>query len=348
MKLHVGLDIGSTTVKLVILDEAFSIVYETYKRHFSNVKLTINQVIEEAYLKFKDDEITIAVIGSGALSVHKALDIAYVQEVIAATEAIERMIPETDVVIELGGEDSKITYMRGAIEQRMNSICAGGTGAFIDQMASLLQTDALGLNALSKDFTKLYPIASRCGVFAKTDIQALINQGAKKADIAVSVFQSVVNQTISNLACGRPIRGKVAFLGGPLHFLPMLKERFIETLNLQEDEVIAPDNGQIFVALGAAIYGASLKTVAFKTVYDKTLSQGDNEEKESETLAPLFASEEEREAFVLAHKTKELKERRLQDYQGAMYLGIDSGSTTSKVVLISEDAELLYTYYGSN
>ena len=348
MKLHVGLDIGSTTVKLVILDEAFSIVYETYKRHFSNVKLTINQVIEEAYFKFKDADITIAVTGSGALSVHKALDIAYVQEVIAATEAIERVIPETDVVIELGGEDSKITYMRGAIEQRMNSICAGGTGAFIDQMASLLQTDALGLNELSKDFTKLYPIASRCGVFAKTDIQALINQGAKKADIAVSVFQSVVNQTISNLACGRPIRGKVAFLGGPLHFLPMLKARFVETLNLRDDEVIAPDNGQIFVALGAAIYGSSLETIKFKEVYDKTLIQGDNEEKESETLAPLFESEEEKEAFILNHQTKELKERRLEDYQGAMYLGIDSGSTTSKVVLISEDAELLYTYYGSN
>lgn len=348
MKIHMGLDIGSTTVKLVVLDDHFNILYETYRRHFSDVKLTVQQVINDAYSKFKNDTTTVAVTGSGALSIHKALNIEYIQEVVAATEAIQKFIPQTDVAIELGGEDSKITYMRGAVEQRMNSICAGGTGAFIDQMASLLQTDASGLNEMSYDFEKIYPIASRCGVFAKTDVQALINQGAKKADIAVSVFQSVVNQTVSNLACGRPIRGKVAFLGGPLHFLPMLKNRFVETLGLGEDEVIAPDNSQIFVALGAAISSFDKELMPFIELYNRANNTNEKIEKESATLPPLFASEEEFEEFKKEHKTRDLKTVNLEDYEGAMFLGIDSGSTTSKVVLMGENNELLFTYYGSN
>lgn len=348
MKIHMGLDIGSTTVKLVVLDDDFNILYQTYRRHFSDVKLTVKKIISDAYTKFKYDTATIAVTGSGALSIHKALKIDYIQEVVAATEAIQKFIPQTDVAIELGGEDSKITYMRGSVEQRMNSICAGGTGAFIDQMASLLQTDASGLNEMSFDYEKIYPIASRCGVFAKTDVQALINQGAKKADIAVSVFQSVVNQTVSNLACGRPIRGKVAFLGGPLHFLPMLKNRFVETLGLKEDEVIAPENSQIFVALGAAISGFSGNMISFMELYERTNDTNETIEKESTTLPPLFENEEELIKFIEEHKTKDLKRADLKSYEGAMYLGIDSGSTTSKVVLIGDNSELLYTYYGSN
>ncbi|WBW49695.1 acyl-CoA dehydratase activase-related protein [Peptoniphilus equinus] len=348
MKIHMGLDIGSTTVKLVVLDDHLNIIYDTYRRHFSDVKLTVKNVISDAYGRFKHDTATIAVTGSGALSIHKALRIDYIQEVVAATEAIQRFIPKTDVAIELGGEDSKITYLDGAVEQRMNSICAGGTGAFIDQMASLLQTDAAGLNALSYDYTKIYPIASRCGVFAKTDVQALINQGAEKADIAVSVFQSVVNQTISNLACGRPIRGTVAFLGGPLHFLPMLRTRFIETLGLTEDEVIAPENSQIFVALGAALSSVEGSLISFMELYERANDTQTAVEKESTTMPPLFTGEEDLAAFRRKHTTRDLTQRELETYEGPMYLGIDSGSTTSKVVLISEDSELLYTYYGSN
>ena len=348
MKIHMGLDIGSTTVKLVVLDDAFNILYQTYRRHFSDVRFTVKQVINDAYAHFKYDTVTIAVTGSGALSIHKSLQIEYIQEVVAATEAIQRYIPQTDVAIELGGEDSKITYMSGSVEQRMNSICAGGTGAFIDQMASLLQTDASGLNDMSQSYEKIYPIASRCGVFAKTDIQALINQGAKKADIAASVFQSVVNQTVSNLACGRPIKGKVAFLGGPLHFLPMLKNRFVETLKLSEEETIVPENSEIFVALGAALSSFDGDMISFMELYKRANNSKEKIDKESKILPALFESEEELSNFIEEHKTKDLKREDLKSYSGAMYLGIDSGSTTSKVVLMGEDNQLLYTYYGSN
>ncbi|MGO3752287.1 MAG: acyl-CoA dehydratase activase-related protein [Peptoniphilaceae bacterium] len=348
MKLHIGLDVGSTTVKLVVLDENKSIVYSTYKRHFSDVKNTIKDVIKDCYGKFKYDSVTIAITGSGGLSVHKLLGIEFVQEVVAATRAIKYYIEETDVVIELGGEDSKIIYLRGSIEQRMNSICAGGTGAFIDQMANLLQTDAKGLNELAKDYKKLYPIASRCGVFAKTDVQALINQGASKSDIAISVFQSVVNQTISNLACGRPIKGKVAFLGGPLHFLPMLKERFIKTLDLSKEDIISPDNSQIFVALGAALSSFDQKTIPFVDFYNRINNVSESNEKSTSTLKPLFENKKELEDFIKRHENMPLVKKALEDYEGPMYLGIDSGSTTSKLLLISKDNEILYSYYGSN
>jgi len=343
-----GLDVGSTTVKLVILDKKFNILYKTYRRHFSDVRKTVKDVINEVYDDFKYDTVTVNVTGSGGLSVHKFLDIDFIQEVVAGREAISCFIPETDVAIELGGEDSKITYLRGSVEQRMNSICAGGTGAFIDQMASLLQTDASGLNEMAMDYQKLYPIASRCGVFAKTDVQALINQGASKADIAVSVFQSVVNQTISNLACGRPIRGKVAFLGGPLHFLPMLKERFVETLNLAEDEVIAPENSQIFVAIGAALSSIESKPISFVELLNRVNKSDEIVISENDVMDPLFTSDEEVEEFKEKHKTKNLKEIDIKTYEGPIYLGIDSGSTTSKLVAISENNELLFSFYGSN
>ena len=216
--LNVGLDVGSTTVKLVLLDQNDEIIFSKYRRHYSDIKNTIFELLSETCEKFANRYITIMVTGSGGMSVSQWIEIPFIQEVIASTKAIQRFIPHTDVVIELGGEDAKITYLEESIEQRMNGTCAGGTGAFIDQMSSLLKTDAEGLNQLAKGYKVIYPIASRCGVFAKTDVQPLINEGASKEDIAASVFQAVVNQTISGLACGKPIRGNVAFLGGPLQF----------------------------------------------------------------------------------------------------------------------------------
>ncbi|SHH31356.1 CoA-substrate-specific enzyme activase, putative [Anaerosphaera aminiphila DSM 21120] len=348
MKIHMGLDVGSTTVKLVVLDDNYNILYSTYRRHFSDVKKTVKEVINECYVSFKYDSVTICVTGSGGITVHELLGIEFIQEVVAGTEAIQKYIPQTSVAIELGGEDSKITYLDGSIEQRMNSICAGGTGAFIDQMAALIETDAAGLNELAKDYEKIYPIASRCGVFAKTDIQALINQGASKSDIAISVFQSVVNQTISNLACGRPIRGNVAFLGGPLHFLPMLRERFISTLNLSDEEAICPEKSEIFVALGAAIASFEMETISFLELYTRANSKEEVELKESELLEPLFKDDEELLEFRKRHKTREIDRINFEDYEGPMYLGIDSGSTTSKIVLLSKDNEMIYSFYGSN
>lgn len=253
MNLHVGLDVGSTTVKLVVTDDSFNTLYSVYTRHKSDVKKTVKKVLNDFGKEFDEHSITLNVTGSGGMLLAETLGVDFVQEVIAENRAIKEFIPETDVLIELGGEDSKITYLSGSVEQRMNSICAGGTGAFIDQMASLLDTDALGLNMLSKSYKKIYPIASRCGVFAKTDIQALMNQGASREDIAISIFQSVVNQTISNLACGRPIRGNVTFLGGPLHFLPALRDRFVETLGEDYNKFYIPEDAEVYVAKGAAI-----------------------------------------------------------------------------------------------
>ena len=227
---RVGIDVGSTTVKLVVLNKENEIIYSKYKRHFSDIRISIVNLVKDAYKTLGNIECSIVVTGSGGLSVSKWLNLNFVQEVIACSKTVEEIIPETDVVIELGGEDAKITYFNGSLEQRMNGTCAGGTGAFIDQMAVLLNTDAEGLNEYAKNYKVIYPIASRCGVFAKTDIQPLINQGAHKADIAASNFQAVVNQTISGLACGKPIRGNIAFLGGPLNFLPELRKRFVETL----------------------------------------------------------------------------------------------------------------------
>ncbi|MCD1147319.1 acyl-CoA dehydratase activase-related protein [Peptoniphilus sp. KCTC 25270] len=346
--IHMGLDVGSTTVKLVALSEDLEILYSTYQRHFSDVKKTVQEVLSACYDAFKYEKITINVTGSGGLSVHELLDIDFIQEVVAGTVSIQQLLPETDVAIELGGEDSKITYLKGSLEQRMNSICAGGTGAFIDQMASLLKTDASGLNELAKTHSKIYPIASRCGVFAKTDVQALLNQGATKADIAASVFQSVVNQTISNLACGRPIRGKVAFLGGPLHFLPELKQRFIETLNLTEEEILSPSNGQIFVALGAAISSRESAPISYLSLYERLGKAKPKIHQENGILEPLFANEEELEEFRKRHDGNDLKRRNIEDYKGPIYLGIDAGSTTTKVVALSDQEEVLFEAYGSN
>lgn len=348
MRLHTGLDIGSTTCKIVVLDDSNKILYSEYTRHFSDVKKTVAEIIDRCYRRFKYDSTTISVTGSGGLLVHKILEADFVQEVVASTKAISEFINETEVAIELGGEDSKITYMKGSIEQRMNSICAGGTGAFIDQMATLLETDASGLNDYAKEYKKKYSIASRCGVFAKTDIQALINQGASKEDLAVSVFQSVVNQTISNLACGRPIRGKVAFLGGPLHFLPELRKRFIETLEIKDQDVIVPENPQLFVAIGAALLSKETKPISFIDLQERIKKNKAEEEETSNYLEPLFSSEEELEEFRKSHATSNLKEKTLEGYKGPLYLGIDAGSTTSKMVLLDENLDIRYSFYGNN
>lgn len=224
--LRMGIDVGSTTVKLVIIDDEGSILYSNYRRHNAETKSNTAELLKNAYAHVGNSPLTVMVSGSAGISIASDLNLAFIQEVIACNETIERLIPQTDVAIELGGEDAKITFFRGGLDQRMNGICAGGTGAFIDQMAGLLGTDALGLNEMAAKHNTIYPVAARCGVFAKTDIQVLLNEGARKEDLAASVFQAVVNQTISGLACGKPIKGKVAFLGGPLYFLPELRKRF--------------------------------------------------------------------------------------------------------------------------
>jgi predicted CoA-substrate-specific enzyme activase len=345
---HVGLDVGSTTVKIVISDIKDSIVYHKYQRHFSDIKSTIAKVIKDAYEKLKDSNITVMVTGSGGLSVSKWLDIPFIQEVVACTNTIEQFIPETDVAIELGGEDAKITFFDGGIDQRMNGTCAGGTGAFIDQMASLLQTDAQGLNELAKNYKVIYPIAARCGVFAKTDIQPLLNEGAAKEDIAVSVFQSVVNQTISGLACGKVIKGNVAFLGGPLYFLSELRKRFIETLNLTDRQVIFPENPQLFVALGAAISSKNGKVISAKDLVDRLPNLSNSSADEIQTIRPLFKDENELNEFKKRHSTSVVKRAELNTFRGNCYLGIDAGSTTTKAALIDEEGNLLYSFYKGN
>ena len=347
MTVHLGLDVGSTTVKLVALDEDFNVLYQTYRRHMSDVKNTVKDVVRDCYEQLGDCPVTVSVTGSGGLYVNKHFKIPFIQEVVSLSRGISTFIDQTDVAIELGGEDSKIIYFAGSVESRMNSICAGGTGAFIDQMASLLKTDAVGLNNYAKNSNKIYPIASRCGVFAKTDVQALINQGASKEDISLSVLQSVVNQTISNLACGRPIKGNVAFLGGPLHFLPELKNRFVETLGLTSSEIISPNDGEIFVAKGAAVASTEEQEMFFSEL-KKLVEKDFEDESVSNVLMPLFESDEELEAFRKRHSQSTVEYEDIDKYKGPMYLGIDSGSTTSKLVLLSEDNKILYSYYTSN
>lgn len=348
MILNLGLDIGSTTVKIVGLDENDEIIFKDYTRHKSDVIQTCKDVLNKFYNIYPDIDIRIMVTGSGAMVLSKTFSVEFVQEVVAQSYAIKRYLKDTDVSIELGGEDSKITYLSGQVEQRMNSICAGGTGSFIDQMASLMDTDALGLNELAKDHTKIFPIASRCGVFAKTDVQALLNDGASKSDIAASVFQSVVNQTISNLACGRPIKGNIALIGGPLHFLSELRERFKETLNGDAKDFFVPEDGQIFVCKGAALASKETKPISFKSLVQKFNSDIDIKYEESNTLEPLFKDEDERKDFYDFHNKRGVLYADLDSYEGNAYLGIDAGSTTSKIVLLSENEEILYTHYANN
>ncbi len=346
--LHIGLDVGSTTVKIAIMDKNCRLIYGDYRRHYADIKNSIKEILTDIKAEYKEHLITISVTGSGGLAVSKWLDIDFVQEVIASTTTVEKFIPETDVAIELGGEDAKITYFKGGIEQRMNGTCAGGTGAFIDQMASLLQTDAKGLNELAKEHHLIYPIAARCGVFAKTDIQPLLNEGARKEDLAASIFQAVVNQTISGLACGKPIRGNVAFLGGPLYFLSELRQRFKETLNLKDEQVIFPQSSQLFVAMGAAIFSKKSKIINFNKLIQKLDVLDIIKGNEVERLKPLFKNEEEKIEFKKRHNLAKTPRADLANYKGNCFLGIDAGSTTTKVVLIGERQEILYSFYGGN
>lgn len=347
-KFSIGLDVGSTTVKVVVLDNKRNVVHSEYRRHYSDIRSTIIDIIKECYDVVLDNNVTISVTGSGGLSVSKWLNIDFVQEVIACTKTVEEIIPETDVAIELGGEDAKITYFKGGIEQRMNGTCAGGTGAFIDQMATLLNTDATGLNEMAKNHKVIYPIASRCGVFAKTDVQPLINEGAKAEDIAASILQAVVNQTISGLACGKPIRGNVAFLGGPLYFLSELRERFIETLQLSEKQVIFPENPQLFVAYGAALLSTKNKSIEFKSLYDNVDKINDIKDDDIDRLDPLFKNDNEFNEFMDRHNQSKAERGELSTYKGKAFLGIDAGSTTTKVILTDDKSRIIYDYYGSN
>ena len=346
--LHVGLDVGSTTVKIIVMDENLNTIYTDYKRHFSDTKNTICNVLENLIIMYPDTEFTIALTGSGAISAAKFLDLPFIQEVVSCKRAVEKYIPETDVVIELGGEDAKIIYFDKFIEQRMNGTCAGGTGAFIDQMASLLNTDPTGLNELAKSHKLIYPIASRCGVFAKTDIQPLLNEGAAKEDIAASIFQAVVNQTISGLACGRPIRGNVAFLGGPLNYLSELRNRFIETLNLKDNEIIVPNEAHLLVAKGAALDSLNSHTITIEKLKSKIEVLKSSHDDTSNPLNPLFSIDAEYDEFKKRHEKDKVKRADFKTFRGNCFLGIDAGSTTTKLVVISEDGTLLYSLYGSN
>ena len=342
-----GIDIGSTTVKIAILDENNQILFSDYERHFANIQETLQQLLEKAVDKLGTFHVHPVITGSGGLTLATHLNVPFTQEVVAVSTALQDYAPQCDVAIELGGEDAKIIYFTNGVDQRMNGICAGGTGSFIDQMATLLQTDASGLNEYAKNYKSIYPIAARCGVFAKSDIQPLINEGATKEDLSASIFQAVVNQTISGLACGKPIHGNVAFLGGPLHFLSELKAAFIRTLSLAPDEIIAPEHSHLFAAVGSAMNYKEEVCVPVEDII-KRLQGKIKLEFEVERMEPLFKNQEEYDTFQNRHAAHKVETRSLAEYRGNCYLGIDAGSTTTKVALVGEDGKLLYSFYSSN
>lgn len=348
MTLRAGIDVGSTTVKLVILDEENRSLFSKYERHFSDVKAATERVLREAQEIVQERPLTMNITGSGGMGLADVLLIPFVQEVIACTRTVEEVIPQTDVAIELGGEDAKITFFEGAMEQRMNGSCAGGTGAFIDQMAVLLKTDANGVNELAKNYKTLYPIASRCGVFAKTDVQPLINEGAAKEDLAASIFQAVVNQTIAGLAAGRKIKGNIAFLGGPLYFMSELRKRFIETLDIAPENIVFPENPQLFVAMGAAFYSEDAEATTLAQLIKRLTTADEGHLSPSERLTPLFKDEDDLAEFRTRHSQALVEEKDLQEHHGAAFLGIDAGSTTTKVTLIDDSGRLMYSFYGNN
>ena len=345
---RLGIDIGSTTVKIAILDEQDHLLFADYERHYANIQETLASLLQKAEAQLGTLQVAPVITGSGGLALAKNMEVPFVQEVIAVSSSISHYIPQTDVAIELGGEDAKIIYFdNGNIEQRMNGICAGGTGSFIDQMASLLQTDATGLNEYAKNYQSLYSIAARCGVFAKSDIQPLINEGATKEDLSASIFQAVVNQTISGLACGKPIRGHVAFLGGPLHFLSELKASFIRTLKLDDEHAITPQNSHLFAAIGSAL-NSHLKAVTTTDALITKLSKKIKLEFEVARLEPLFASQKDYDAFHERQSQYNVMTDDLSTYEGNCFLGIDAGSTTTKAALVGEDGSLLYSFYSNN
>lgn len=348
MQYTLGIDIGSTTVKIAILNESHEVLFSDYRRHYANIRETLLSLLTDAQSKLGNITLHPMITGSGGLTLANHLKVPFVQEVISVATALKEIAPLTDVAIELGGEDAKIIYFEGGnVEQRMNGICAGGTGSFIDQMASLLQTDATGLNEYAKDYKSLYTIAARCGVFAKTDIQPLINDGATKEDLSASIFQAVVNQTISGLACGKPIRGHVAFLGGPLHFLSELKTAFIRTLKLDDEHVVETEHSHLFAAIGSAL---NAKEDTFYTMDEmvEKLSSKIKMEFEVERMDPLFADKEEFRKFEERHARAQVVKGDLASYTGNAYLGIDAGSTTTKIALVGDNGELLYSFYSGN
>lgn len=341
-----GVDVGSTTVKTVILD-GDDIIYDKYERHFSKVRETVGEQLRTIRDQFEGARFKIAITGSAGLGIAEACDMTFVQEVFSAFTAVNKSYPDADVVVELGGEDAKIIFLTGGVEQRMNGSCAGGTGAFIDQMAGLLGVSPMELNELSLQSEKIYPIASRCGVFAKSDIQPLLNQGAKKEDISASIFQAVVDQTVSGLAQGRKIEGKVLFLGGPLSFLSGLRKAFIDTLKLDEEHAVFPELAPCFMAYGSALHAQQIsEAMTIDEALDRILNA--RSEDSIVTGNPLFETKENYRVFVERHKQSDLKYEDLKTYEGDAYLGIDAGSTTTKLVLITPEGKLLYQYYGSN
>ncbi len=345
--LSLGIDIGSTTVKTVLVDNGKT-VYEKYRRHFSRVRETTLEMLCEMKDIIGENSFAVALSGSAGLGLAQAADIPFVQEVFATGEAVKILAPDASAVIELGGEDAKIIFFEGGTDERMNGTCAGGTGAFIDQMATLLNMDVDTMDALSLKHTRIYPIASRCGVFAKTDIQPLLNQGALKEDVAASIYQAVVNQTIAGLAQGRKIKGKVLFLGGPLYYCKGLQQRFKETIGLSDEYAIFPEYGRFAVALGAAFYAQKAgKSFDFQSLYQK-INSSIGQSSAVNRLSPLFESEEEYAAFCRRHAMSDVKRAETESYSGNAWLGIDCGSTTTKMVLLSEHKEILYSYYSSN
>ena len=347
MSLKIGIDVGSTTVKVVVLDEQDNLLFRSYERHLSMVREKTCELLRRAEPILKGQQVKAVITGSAGLGLAKSANVDFVQEVFATAEAVERFIPDTDAVIELGGEDAKIIFFQGSLEERMNGSCAGGTGAFIDQMATLVGVTADELDELSLGYEKIYPIASRCGVFAKSDIQPILNQGARKEDVAASIFQAVVDQTVAGLAQGRDITGKVVFLGGPLHFLKGLRQRFQETLKLDNDHAIFPENSDCFAAIGAALCSEGYGEYAYEDVYNR-LVQSVEDRGGTQTMPPLFESQAEYDEFLTRHNSKKPPEVDPATYTGKAYLGIDAGSTTTKLCLIAPDGGLLYTYYSSN
>ncbi|MDM1008374.1 acyl-CoA dehydratase activase-related protein [Clostridium perfringens] len=348
MYYKIGIDAGSTTLKCIVLNEEDKILYSNYERHYSKVREKLIEELENIKGIIENKKFKIAITGSAGYGISKEYNLPFVQEVFATTLAIKRYYDDVDVAIELGGEDAKIIFLTGGFEERMNSSCAGGTGAFIDQMAHLMGLTVDEMDNLSLKHENIYEIASRCGVFAKTDIQPLLNQGARKEDISASVFQSVVNQTIGGLAQGRSIEGKIMFLGGPLYFCKGLRERFIKTLKLKDNDVVSPENAQVFVAIGSAIYS---KENNKKYEYEELLNiikENHNEISTMNIIDPLFNSEEEYNEFKERHKKAKVKVSDINNYAGEAYVGIDAGSTTTKVVLIDKEDNILYEYYGSN
>ena len=348
MTYKLGIDVGSTTLKAVVLNDQDEIVYKSYERHKSKVREMSVSKLKELHELLQGQRIALAITGSAGLGIADDAGFPFVQEVFATAQAVRKYYPASDVVIELGGEDAKIIFLQGTLEERMNSTCAGGTGAFIDQMATLLDVDLETMDQLSLQHTTLYPIASRCGVFAKSDVQPLINQGCEKSNLAASIFQAVVDQSIAGLAQGRNIEGNVLFLGGPLHFLKGLQERFKETLKLRDQEANFPELAPYFVALGSAVYAAN-EAVDFS--YEELLEKMEAmaaKKIQTQGLPPLFESDEDYEEFKKRHTSASVERSDIHTYMGNAYLGIDAGSTTTKLVLIDEQCRILYESYAGN